>query len=98
MFLFDFQYPLHLAVITNQPLLVETLLAKGCDRCVTDRYGNTASHLAVQLNHSECLIKLLTRTTSLSHMTAPFPDINILNYEGKSFFSNTSSDQYGYAA
>lgn len=42
------QTPLHLAVITQQKEAVEALLLAGADPTLTDRYGNTALHLASQ--------------------------------------------------
>uniref|UniRef100_A0A4W6CPL9 Nuclear factor kappa B subunit 1 n=1 Tax=Lates calcarifer TaxID=8187 RepID=A0A4W6CPL9_LATCA len=43
-----YQTPLHLAVITQQKEAVEALLLAGADPTLTDRYGNTALHLASQ--------------------------------------------------
>ena len=40
------QTPIHLAVITKQPLLVRKLMAAGAQVDVPDRNGNTALHLA----------------------------------------------------
>ncbi|XP_042246577.1 NF-kappa-B inhibitor alpha-like [Thunnus albacares] len=40
------QTALHLAVITEQPYLVERLLKAGCDPRLTDDSGNTALHIA----------------------------------------------------
>ncbi|XP_041799441.1 nuclear factor NF-kappa-B p105 subunit [Chelmon rostratus] len=45
-----YQTPLHLAVITQQKEAVEALLLAGADPTLTDRYGNTALHLASQLD------------------------------------------------
>ncbi|KAH0620532.1 hypothetical protein JD844_021096 [Phrynosoma platyrhinos] len=42
------QTPLHLAVITDQPEIAETLLKAGCDAEIRDFRGNTPLHIACE--------------------------------------------------
>ncbi|XP_044276115.1 nuclear factor NF-kappa-B p100 subunit isoform X1 [Varanus komodoensis] len=53
------QTPLHLAVITRQPRVAAFLLQAGADPTLLDRYGNSALHLALQLDDEEMLRTLL---------------------------------------
>lgn len=48
------QTPLHLAVITEQPQLVERLLNAGSDPCMADDSGNTALHIACKKGSLAC--------------------------------------------
>ncbi|XP_030627755.1 nuclear factor of kappa light polypeptide gene enhancer in B-cells inhibitor, alpha b [Chanos chanos] len=48
------QTPLHLAVITEQPLIVERLLKAGCDPQLVDDSGNTALHIACRQGSLAC--------------------------------------------
>lgn len=69
------QTALHLAVISNQPAIVELLLMAGASPNLCDRKGNTAVHLAVKYKSFSCLEQLLTNSrVSL--------DLNAKNYEG----------------
>ncbi|KAJ8281104.1 hypothetical protein GJAV_G00063560 [Gymnothorax javanicus] len=43
-----YQTPLHLAVVTQQEVAAEALLAAGADPSLADRHGNTALHLAAR--------------------------------------------------
>ncbi|KAF3702615.1 NF-kappa-B inhibitor alpha I-kappa-B-alpha [Channa argus] len=55
------QTALHLAVITEQPLLVERLLKAGCDARLADDSGNTALHIACKKGSLACF-SLITQT------------------------------------
>lgn len=46
------QTPIHLAVLTKQPLLVRKLMAAGAQVDVPDRNGNTPLHLAAREGHT----------------------------------------------
>ncbi|RXN27338.1 NF-kappa-B inhibitor alpha-like protein [Labeo rohita] len=48
------QTALHLAVITDQPLIVEQLLKAGCDATLVDDHGNTALHIACRKGSLAC--------------------------------------------
>ncbi|XP_053738004.1 B-cell lymphoma 3 protein [Synchiropus splendidus] len=55
------QTPLHLAVITQQPAMVEILLRAGADPAAVDRNGQTALHLSCEYEQLDCLSLLLTK-------------------------------------
>lgn len=48
------QTALHLAVITEQPQVVERLLKAGCDPALVDNNGNTALHIACRTGSLAC--------------------------------------------
>ncbi|KAK7152715.1 hypothetical protein R3I93_010816 [Phoxinus phoxinus] len=48
------QAALHLAVITEQPRIVEQLLKAGCDASLVDDCGNTALHIACRKGSMAC--------------------------------------------
>lgn len=52
--LLSFQTALHLAVITEQPHLVERLLKAGADPRLADNSGNTALHIACKKGSLAC--------------------------------------------
>ncbi|KAJ8341261.1 hypothetical protein SKAU_G00335520 [Synaphobranchus kaupii] len=54
------QTPLHLAVIMEQPQIVERLLKAGCDPQLVDECGNTALHIACKNGSLHCF-SLLTQ-------------------------------------
>ncbi|XP_043119320.1 nuclear factor of kappa light polypeptide gene enhancer in B-cells inhibitor, alpha b [Puntigrus tetrazona] len=54
------QTALHLAVVTEQPLIVEQLLKAGCDASLVDDRGNTALHIACRKGSLACF-SLLTQ-------------------------------------
>ncbi|XP_026990546.1 nuclear factor of kappa light polypeptide gene enhancer in B-cells inhibitor, alpha b [Tachysurus fulvidraco] len=54
------QTALHLAVVTEQPLVVERLLKAGCDPTLVDNKGNTALHIACKTGSLACF-SLLTQ-------------------------------------
>lgn len=55
------QTPLHLAVITEQPELVDRLLEAGADPSLVDQGGNTPLHIACRWGSMACF-SLLTQT------------------------------------
>ncbi|KAI5610884.1 NF-kappa-B inhibitor alpha [Silurus asotus] len=57
------QTALHLAVITEQPLVVERLLKAGCNPTLVDNNGNTALHIACGKGSLTCF-GLLTQNCS----------------------------------
>ncbi|XP_034436698.1 NF-kappa-B inhibitor alpha-like [Hippoglossus hippoglossus] len=70
------QTALHLAVITEQPLLVEKLLKAGCDPRLADNCGNTALHIACKRGSLACF-GLITQNCQ-RHLTSmvSFPNYN----------------------
>ena len=70
------QTPLHLAVITRQPHMVQALVAAGASVNFPDRKGNTSLHLAAQRRDVR-ILQLLSRATS------PLPDFNLKNFSGR---------------
>ncbi|XP_016142825.1 B-cell lymphoma 3 protein homolog isoform X2 [Sinocyclocheilus grahami] len=71
------QTPLHLAVITHQPILVKALLDAGADPGALDRYGQTALHLCCEHREVDCLSVILRH-----YPQNPSPHLEIRNYEG----------------
>ncbi|XP_026173696.1 B-cell lymphoma 3 protein homolog [Mastacembelus armatus] len=69
------QTPLHLAVITQQPNMVDVLLNAGADPAALDRNGQTALHLCCEYNQHQCLSVVLARYSSSTCL-------EIKNYEG----------------
>ncbi|XP_010892434.1 NF-kappa-B inhibitor epsilon [Esox lucius] len=69
------QTPLHLAVITHQPRLVETLLLAGADPGALDRNGQTAVHLCCEHGQQACLSVILSHNFISSCL-------EVRNYEG----------------
>lgn len=76
-----FQTALHLAIITDQPLIVEQLLKAGCDASLVDDHGNTALHIACRKGSLACF-GLLTQGCS-QHLSAI---LQTPNYNGKNDF------------
>ncbi|XP_038611973.1 NF-kappa-B inhibitor alpha [Tachyglossus aculeatus] len=72
------QTPLHLAVITGQPEIAETLLKAGCDPELRDFRGNTALHLACEQG---CLaaVGVLTQYCQTQHLHSV---LQASNYNG----------------
>lgn len=79
--LLAFQTALHLAIITDQPLIVEQLLKAGCDATLVDDHGNTALHIACRKGSLACF-GLLTQGCS-QHLSAI---LQTPNYNGKNDF------------
>jgi len=59
------QICLHIAVINNQDKLLRELVIKGANLLSIDQNGNTALHLACQLNYFNCIIALTKVVTPL---------------------------------
>ncbi|XP_035238739.1 nuclear factor of kappa light polypeptide gene enhancer in B-cells inhibitor, alpha b [Anguilla rostrata] len=57
------QTPLHLAVIMEQPQIVDRLLKAGCDPQVVDEFGNTALHIACKKGSLHCFSVLTQACT-----------------------------------
>lgn len=72
------QTPLHLAVLTEQPLVVKKLLMLGAKVDIGDRHGNTPLHLASIKGYMYCAQELLT-----CHLGASVHVCQGMNYEGK---------------
>ncbi|XP_039535689.1 B-cell lymphoma 3 protein homolog [Pimephales promelas] len=71
------QTPLHLAVITHQPILVKAFLDAGSDPGALDRNGQTALHLCCEHKDVNCLSVILRH-----YPQNPLPHLEIRNYEG----------------
>jgi ankyrin repeat protein len=69
------QTPLHLAVITRQPMLVNLLVKSGASVNHPDRRGNTCIHLAAQ-RKSVSILHILAQAES------QLPDYNSRNFAG----------------
>lgn len=74
------QTALHLAVIMEQPHIVEKLLKAGCDPRVVDRNGNTALHIACRRGSLTCFAVLTQINTQ--HLRSI---LSVPNYSGASF-------------
>ncbi|XP_026140733.1 B-cell lymphoma 3 protein homolog isoform X1 [Carassius auratus] len=71
------QTPLHLAVITRQPILVKALVYAGADPGALDRNGQTALHLCCEHREVDCLSVILGH-----YPRNPSSHLEIRNYEG----------------
>ncbi|KAL0969704.1 hypothetical protein UPYG_G00231140 [Umbra pygmaea] len=74
------QTPLHLAVITEQPELVEHLLKAGCDPTLVDDSGNTALHIACRKGSLTCFGVLTQTQGCASNLPAI---VAMANYSGQ---------------
>lgn len=83
------QTALHLAVITEQPQLVDRLLKAGCDPRLADNNGNTALHIACKKGSMACF-GVLTQNCQ-NHLTTimSFP-----NYSGHNCLHLASINGY----
>ncbi|KAI3364499.1 hypothetical protein L3Q82_011285 [Scortum barcoo] len=83
------QTALHLAVITEQPQLVERLLKAGCDPHLSDDSGNTALHIACKKGSLACF-SVITQNCQ-HHLTSilSFP-----NYSGQNCLHLASINGY----
>lgn len=70
------QTPLHLAVITKQPQVVQLLLQARADPTLLDRYGNSLLHLALQAGDEEMLRTLLAHLGSAAPYLLCLPNFH----------------------
>lgn len=77
---FCLQTPLHLAVITHQPGVVEAFLKGGADPGALDRNGQTALHLCCEQQQDACLRVILSHFSQL--LCCPSGCLNSKNFEG----------------
>ena len=84
------QTPLHLAVITRQPHMVQLLVEAGASVNFPDRKGNTALHLASARRDTR-ILQILSRATS------PLPDFNCKNFAGISEFIHVHVHMHFFA-
>ena len=86
------QTGLHLAVLTNQPLIARKLLIHGAALDIRDRQGNTPLHLACRDGLLDCAVALTRKlkrkeTTEVKNYPVPFQQIpqpaDLRNYNGK---------------
>lgn len=84
------QTPLHLAVLTDQPIICRKLVTCGASLLKRDRHGNTPLHLASKHGFFNCAIALTRHIThnevQFKSYCIPFQCIpqaqEIQNYEG----------------
>ncbi|KAI6660064.1 B-cell lymphoma 3 protein [Oopsacas minuta] len=69
------QTPLHVAVITNQPVIIRDLIAAGANVNVSDRNGDNCIHLACKWGDQHTM-------TALFESKSPIPDFDALNFNG----------------
>lgn len=70
------QTPLHLAVITKQPQVVQLLLQAHANPTLLDRYGNSLLHLALQTGDEEMLRTLLAHLGSATPYLLCLPNFH----------------------
>lgn len=86
-----FQTPLHLAVLTDQPILIRNLLIAGASLTAQDKNGNTALHLACKSGSNSAIATLIepiryveTKDTQYDiPCQSMFEVFNIRNYDGQ---------------
>ncbi|XP_025075909.1 LOW QUALITY PROTEIN: NF-kappa-B inhibitor cactus-like [Pogonomyrmex barbatus] len=89
----DWQSPLHLAVLTSQPLIVRRLILAGADPSLRNFRGNTALHLTCMSGELACAKALtdplspMERNKLMPGQTIPALPQNLeqRNYNGKSY-------------
>lgn len=83
---------LHLAALTNQPLIVRQMVAAGANTSIRDYEGNTSLHLACMYDRPECVKALLTplsayelqQSSPAAQAAIAIPqDLEQWNYDGK---------------
>ena len=80
------QTALHLAVITNQPDIVNKLVMSGANPHIRDRNGNTPLHLAATQGNIDCVKELIKSCQCVyAHNPEVKAFINLFNYAGKKF-------------
>jgi len=77
-FLYAYQTPLHLAVITGQKNLIGLLIKAGSDVNAVDRNGQTPLHLVCQRNDVDCARVIFDSFPVQNKIT-----IDAKNFEGK---------------
>lgn len=75
------QTPLHLAVLTKQPVAVECLMKGNAKATMCDRHGNTPVHIACAQGDIGCLKVLLDK--KLRQESEDFPELHWQNYKGR---------------
>ena len=63
--------PLHIAVLTNQPVLVRRLVVAGAKTSVRDQEGNTPLHLASKRGHLQCAEAILRPISAEESQASP---------------------------
>ena len=76
------QTPLHLAVLTNQPNVVEKLVLSGASTNIPDRKGNTPAHIACKKGEVKCLQTLLRRPEPQGGQSK-YADLVLTNHDGQ---------------
>lgn len=61
----EWQSPLHLATLTNQPMVVRRLILAGADPSLRNLRGNTPLHLACTTGHLACAKALTDPLSSI---------------------------------
>lgn len=84
------QTALHLAVITEQPQVVEKLLKAGCDARLVDDSGNTALHIACKKGSLTCF-GVITQNCQQQHLTSI---LSAHNYSGHNCLHLASINGY----
>ena len=91
------QSPLHLAVLTKQPLIVRKLMAAGAEVDSPDRNGNTPLHLAAREGHTlivKALVEPVTKeereevqaSYEIPYVRVP-QNFEARNYDGKALLT-----------
>jgi len=63
--------PLHIAVLTNQPVLVRRLVVAGAKTSIRDQEGNTPLHLASKRGHLQCAEAILRPISAEESQASP---------------------------
>lgn len=76
------QTPLHLAVITKQPKMVEVLMRCGADPNLCDLQGNTPLHLAIKYGMAEGVTFLVRGPKAKAALRPTLARVNLTNFAG----------------